>query len=229
MFSFLSPSKSKMPSPAEALPGRSNPIPTAQRHFVNGLPIKPPYPAGTEIAEFAFGCFWGAEKDFWETPGVIVTAVGYEGGLTPNPSYDEVCSGKTGHSEAVRVVFDPARVSYELLLRVFWEHHNPTQGMRQGNDTGTQYRSAIFTQTDAQATAARASRDMYQAELRKAGYGEITTEITPAPEFYFAEDYHQQYLAKNPRGYCPDHSTGVTCPVGLGVSAGEHAPTMEQV
>jgi len=220
MFSFLSPSKSKMPSPAEALAGRSNPIPTAQRHFVNGLPIKPPYPAGTEVAEFAFGCFWGAEKDYWETPGVVVTAVGYEGGYTPNPTYDEVCSGKTGHSEAVRVVFDPAKVSYEQLLGVFWEHHDPTQGMRQGNDSGTQYRSAIFTQTDAQASAARASRDMYQAELRKAGYGEITTEITPAPEFYFAEDYHQQYLAKNPHGYNCANGTGVLLP---------GAVTMEQV
>jgi peptide-methionine (S)-S-oxide reductase len=229
MFSFLNPSKSRMPSPTEALGGRPNPIRTAERHFVNGAALKPPYPAGTEVAEFAFGCFWGAEKDFWETPGVVVTAVGYEGGYTPNPTYDEVCSGKTGHSEAVRVVFDPSKISYDQLLKVFWEHHDPTQGMRQGNDAGTQYRSAIFIQTDAQATAANASRDMYQAELRKAGYGEITTEITAAPEFYFAEDYHQQYLAKNPHGYCPDHSTGVSCPVGLGVRAGEPATTLEQV
>jgi peptide-methionine (S)-S-oxide reductase len=212
MFSFLNPSKSRMPDAASALPGRANPIPTASNHFVNGQALKPPYPAGTEIAEFAFGCFWGAEKDFWETPGVVVTAVGYEGGLTPNPTYDEVCTGRTGQSEAVRVVFDPAKVSYEQLLKVFWEQHDPTQGMRQGNDVGTQYRSAIFTQTDTQQAAAEASRAMYQAELSKAGYGQITTEIVPASEFYFAEDYHQQYLAKNPRGYCPNHSTGVRLP-----------------
>ncbi len=161
------------------------------------------------MAEFALGCFWGAEKDFWEVPGVVVTAVGYEGGFTPNATYNEVCTAKTGHAETVRVVFDPARVSYQQLLKVFWEHHDPTQGMRQGNDVGTQYRSAIFTQTDAQAAAAQASRAMYQAELTKAGYGEITTEIVPATEFFFAEDYHQQYLAKNPNGYCPIHSTGV--------------------
>jgi peptide-methionine (S)-S-oxide reductase len=213
MFSFLSPSKTRMPDPASALPGRPNAIPTASTHFVNGQSLKPPYPAGTEIAEFAFGCFWGAEKDFWETPGVVVTAVGYEGGYTPNPTYEEVCSGKTGHSEAVRVVFDPAKVSYEQLLKVFWEHHDPTQGMRQGNDVGTQYRSAVFTQTDAQAAIATASRDMYQAELRKAGYGEITTEILPAGEFYFAEDYHQQYLAKNPGGYYCANGTGISAPV----------------
>jgi peptide-methionine (S)-S-oxide reductase len=229
MFSFLNPSKSRMPDPAQALAGRPNPIRTAERHFVNGLPIKPPYPAGTEIAEFAFGCFWGAEKDFWETPGVVVTAVGYQGGFTPNPTYEEVCSGKTGHAESVRVVFDPAKVSYDQLLKVFWEHHDPTQGMRQGNDVGTQYRSAIFTQTDAQQAAAQASRAMYQAELSKAGYGEITTDIVPAPEFYFAEDYHQEYLAKNPHGYCPDHSTGVSCPVGLGVTASQAVTQMEQV
>jgi peptide-methionine (S)-S-oxide reductase len=229
MFSFLNPSKSRMPDSAQALAGRPNPIRTAERHFVNGLSIKPAYPAGTEIAEFAFGCFWGAEKDFWETPGVVVTAVGYQGGYTPNPTYEEVCSGKTGHAESVRVVFDPAKVSYDQLLKVFWEHHDPTQGMRQGNDVGTQYRSAIFTQTDAQQAAAEASRAMYQGELSKAGYGEITTDIAPAPEFYFAEDYHQQYLAKNPHGYCPDHATGVSCPVGLGVSAGEPASQMEQV
>jgi peptide-methionine (S)-S-oxide reductase len=229
MFSFLNPSKSRMPAPNAALAGRPSPIRTAERHFVNGVPIKPPYPEGTQIAEFAFGCFWGAEKDFWETPGVVVTAVGYQGGYTPNPTYEEVCTGKTGHSESVRVVFDPAKVSYDQLLKVFWEHHDPTQGMRQGNDVGTQYRSAIFTQTDAQQAAAEASRAMYQAELSKAGYGEITTQIVHAPEFYFAEDYHQQYLAKNPRGYCPDHSTGVSCPVGLGVGAVEPAAQMEQV
>jgi peptide-methionine (S)-S-oxide reductase len=215
MFSFLSPGKTRMPDPASALPGRPDPIPTARTHLVNGVALKPPYPAGTEIAEFAFGCFWGAEKDFWQTPGVVVTAVGYEGGFTPNPTYEEVCSGRTGHSETVRVVYDPAKVSYEQLLKVFWEDHDPTQGMRQGNDVGTQYRSVIFTHTDAQAAAAQASREMYQAELRKAGYGEITTDIQPAGEFYFAEEYHQQYLERNPRGYCPNHATGVTLPAGF--------------
>jgi peptide-methionine (S)-S-oxide reductase len=229
MFSFLNPGKQHMPEPANALPGRPDAIPTAERHFVNGAALKPPYPAGTQVAEFALGCFWGAEKDFWEVPGVVVTAVGYEGGYTPNATYNEVCSAKTGHAEAVRVVFDPSRVSYEQLLKVFWEHHDPTQGMRQGNDVGTQYRSAIFTRTDAQAAAAAASRDAYQAELRKAGYGEITTDIVPASEFYFAEDYHQQYLAKNPNGYCPDHSTGVACPTGLGVSLGDTTEPMQQV
>ncbi len=204
MFSFLNPGKQRMPERSDALPGRPQPIPTAERHLVNGAALKPPYPAGTEIAEFALGCFWGAEKDFWQVPGVVVTAVGYEGGYTPNATYNEVCSARTGHAETVRVVFDPSRVSYEQLLKVFWEHHDPTQGMRQGNDVGTQYRSAIFTHSDAQVAAAAASRDAYQAELRKAGYGEITTEIVPASEFYFAEDYHQQYLAKNPNGYyCP--------------------------
>jgi peptide-methionine (S)-S-oxide reductase len=219
MFSFLGGSKTRMPSPGEALPGRPEPIPTAERHFVNGVALHPPYPADSETAEFALGCFWGAEKDFWQVPGVIVTAVGYEGGLTPNPTYEEVCTGRTGHAETVRVVFDPARVTYADLLRVFWEHHDPTQGMRQGNDHGTQYRSAIFTTSDAQAGDAERSLEQYQAELRKAGYGEITTEIAPAGDFFFAEDYHQQYLAKVPNGYCPDHSTGVACPVGLGVRA----------
>ena len=178
-------------------------------HLLNGQPLKGPYPDGSEIADFALGCFWGEEKLFWQQPGVIVTAVGYQGGTTPNPTYKEVCSGRTGHAEAVRVVFDPKRISYEQLLKLFWEAHDPTQGYRQGNDVGTQYRSAIFTHSDAQAAAANASRDMYQAELSKAGYGPITTEIRPAPEFYFAEDYHQQYLAKNPNGYCPIHATGV--------------------
>src|SRR5574338_284608 len=208
MFSFRS--KSRMPDAADALPGRSEPIRTAERHFVNGAALKPPYPEGSEVAEFALGCFWGEEKLFWQQPGVIVTAVGYEGGFTPNPTYEEVCTGKTGHAETVRVVFDPSQISYEQLLKLFWEAHDPTQGMRQGNDVGTQYRSAIFTRTDAQAAAAGASRDMYQAELSKAGYGEIKTEIVPAGEFYFAEDYHQQYLAKVPNGYCPNHATGVT-------------------
>jgi peptide-methionine (S)-S-oxide reductase len=201
--------KSRMPEPGDVLPGRGDPIPTAERHLVNGQPLKGPYPPGSEIADFALGCFWGAEKLFWEMPGVIVTAVGYQGGETPNPTYNEACSGRTGHAETVRVVYDPTQISYEQLLKAFWEDHDPTQGFRQGNDVGTQYRSAIYTHSDAQQAAAIASRDMYQAELSKAGYGEITTEIRPAPEFYFAEDYHQQYLAKNPNGYCPVHATGV--------------------
>ncbi len=208
MFGFGRPST--LPDPADALPGRTQPIPTAERHAINGVDLKPPYPEGSEIAEFALGCFWGEEKLFWEQPGVIVTAVGYEGGFTPNPTYEEVCTGKTGHTETVRVVFDPSRIGYEQLLKLFWEAHDPTQGMRQGNDRGTQYRSVIFTKTDAQAATATASRDMFQAELTRAGYGEITTEIRPAGEFYFAEDYHQQYLHKVPNGYCPNHSTGVT-------------------
>jgi peptide-methionine (S)-S-oxide reductase len=202
---------------AEALPGRSEPVAVQNRHAVLGTPIKPPYPAGTDVAEFAMGCFWGAEKTFWNTPGVVSTAVGYEGGFPPNPTYEEVCSGRTGHAEAVRVVFDPDRVSYASLLRVFWESHNPTQGMRQGNDAGTQYRSAIFYASDAQRQAAEDSAVAYGKKLAEAGYGVITTEIAPASEFYFAEDYHQQYLSdsKNPRGYCPDHGTGVACPVGV--------------
>jgi peptide-methionine (S)-S-oxide reductase len=207
MFSFGR--KSQMPDPADALHGRTEPLATAERHLINGQPLKGPYPAGSQIIDFALGCFWGAEKDFWQVPGVIVTAVGYQGGFTPNANYNEVCSGRTGHAESVRVVYDPERVSLEELLRVFWEHHDPTQGYRQGNDMGTQYRSAIFTHTDAQRAAAEASRAMYQAELTKAGYGTITTEIVDAPEFFFAEDYHQQYLAKNPNGYCPVHATGV--------------------
>ena len=219
MLQFLFPNKSTLPAPGEALPGRPDPIVRPGPHFVNGVPIAPPYPAGTEIAEFGMGCFWGAEKLFWNTPGVVVTAVGYQGGETPNATYEEACSGRTGHAEVVRVVYDPERVSYEELLRLFWENHDPTQGMRQGNDHGTQYRSAIYTHSDEQAAAAAASRDLYAERLAAAGYGEITTEIRPAPEFYFAEDYHQQYLAKNPDGYCPDHGTGVACPIGLGVSS----------
>jgi peptide-methionine (S)-S-oxide reductase len=201
----------------EALPGRSDPMPVPARHEVLGGPLRPPYPAGTEVAEFALGCFWGAEKNFWQTPGVVTTAVGYEGGFTPNPTYEEVCSGRTGHAESVRVVFDPAKVSYSELLKVFWEWHNPTQGMRQGNDIGSQYRSVIFYTSPAQQAAAEESRAAYQKKLSEAGYGEITTEIVPAGEFYFAEDYHQQYLsdAKNPHGYCPDHGTGVSCPIGV--------------
>jgi peptide-methionine (S)-S-oxide reductase len=186
---------------------------------VNGSPLDGPFSPGAQLATFAVGCFWGAEKLFWQTPGVISTAAGYAGGTTPNPTYEEVCSGRTGHAEVVRVAFDPEQISYEELLRRFWEEHDPTQGMRQGNDIGTNYRSAIFTHSDEQQAAAEASRDAYQRELTAAGYGPITTEIRPAPAFYFAEDYHQQYLAKNPAGYCPDHSTGVACPVGLGVSA----------
>jgi peptide-methionine (S)-S-oxide reductase len=184
-------------------------------HFVSGAPLEPPFPAGIELAMFGMGCFWGAERKFWETKGVHSTAVGYAGGLTPNPTYEEVCSGSTGHAEVVRVVFDPAAVSYEELLRVFWEDHDPTQGMRQGNDVGTQYRSAIYCYGDAQRKAALASRDMYQGVLRKAGFGAITTEILAAPEFYYAEDYHQQYLAKNPWGYCGLGGTGVRCPAGV--------------
>ncbi len=217
---WTDPRKLKMPTPQDALPGRpARPFDVPDLHFVNGERLEPPYPEGTQMAMFALGCFWGAEKTFWETPGVVVTAVGYAGGVTPNPTYKEACSGRTGHAEAVRVVFDPERVSYEDLLRVFWENHDPTQGMRQGNDIGTQYRSAIYTYGDEQRRAAEASRDAYQRALSAAGYGEITTEITDAPEFYFAEDHHQQYLAKNPQGYCPDHSTGVACPVGVGVRA----------
>jgi peptide-methionine (S)-S-oxide reductase len=211
-----------MPTAKDALPGRSEPILQPGRHTVLGHPLAGPYPDGTQVAEFALGCFWGEEKTFWEVPGVWVTAVGYQGGFTPNPTYAEVCTGHTGHSEAVRVVFDPRQVTYDELLKVFWESHDPTQGMRQGNDVGTQYRSAIFVQDDAQRRAAEASRDAFQERLRGAGYGQITTEIVgpPAPPFYFAEDYHQQYLQKNPDGYCPDHSTGVSCPVGLFAKAG---------
>jgi peptide-methionine (S)-S-oxide reductase len=209
--------KTAMVTKDEALPGRSDPMPVPARHEVLGSPLRPPYPAGTEVAEFALGCFWGAEKMFWQTPGVVTTAVGYEGGFTPNPTYEEVCSGRTGHAESVRVVFDPAKVTYPELLRVFWESHNPTQGMRQGNDIGSQYRSVIFYTSPAQKVAAEESRAAYQKKLSEAGYGEITTEIVPAGEFYFAEDYHQQYLsdAKNPHGYCPDHGTGVSCPIGV--------------
>ena len=207
MFGFGRPSN--LPDPADALPGRDQAIPTAERSLIGDEPLKPPYPEGSEVAEFALGCFWGEEKMYWEQPGVIVTAVGYEGGFTPNPTYEEVCTGRTGHAETVRVVFDPARISYERLLKLFWEAHDPTQGMRQGNGRGTQYRSVIFTHSDAQAAAAEASRAMYQAEMTNAGYGAITTEIVPAGEFYFAEDYHQQYLVKVPNGYCPVHATGV--------------------
>jgi peptide-methionine (S)-S-oxide reductase len=205
----------KMVDPSRALPGRAETMPVPERHTVLGTPLAPPYPAGTEIAEFALGCFWGEERTFWQTPGVVSTSVGYEGGYTPNPTYEEVCSGRTGHTETVRVVFDPARVSYEALLKVFWESHDPTQGMRQGNDVGTQYRSVIFYHSPAQHAAAEESRTVYEKKLAEAGYGTVTTQIVPAGEFYFAEDYHQQYLAKNPFGYCGAGGTGVTCPVGV--------------
>ena len=207
--------KTTMPSPEEALPGRQEPIMVPGRHTVLGTPIGPPYPEGSEIAEFALGCFWGEERKFWEIPGVITTAVGYQGGFTRNPTYEEVCSGRTGHAESVRVVFDPKRVGYDDLLRVFWESHDPTQGMRQGNDVGTQYRSVIFVHSDEQRRAAERSRDEYQRALNAAGYGKITTEIVDASPFYFAETYHQQYLDKNPNGYCGMGGTGVACPVGL--------------
>jgi len=207
--------KTTMPTPEEALPGRSEPIVRPGRHTVLGTPLAPPYPEGSQIAEFALGCFWGEERKFWQTPGVITTAVGYQGGYTPNPTYEEVCSGRTGHAESVRVVYDPSRISYEELLRVFWEAHDPTQGMRQGNDVGTQYRSVIFVHSDEQRKAAERSRDAFQRSLTAAGYGQITTEIVDAPEFYFAENYHQQYLDKNPGGYCGIGGTGVACPVGV--------------
>jgi peptide-methionine (S)-S-oxide reductase len=209
----------EMPTQETALPGRAHPIPTAQTHFINGRPLKGPYPDGMETAVFAMGCFWGEEKKFWDLPGVWVTAVGYVAGLTPNPTYEEVCSGRTGHTEAVLVVFDPKVVSYATLLKVFWEGHDPTQGMRQGNDIGSQYRSGIYPENDAQAAAAEASKEAYQQALSAKGFGKITTEIRPAGEFYFAEDYHQQYLAKNPAGYCGIGGTGVTCPIGVGVEA----------
>jgi peptide-methionine (S)-S-oxide reductase len=209
--------KTRMVSAEDALPGRSEQMPVPAEHEVLAAPLRPPYPAGTQIAEFALGCFWGAEKTFWQTPGVVSTSVGYEGGFTPNPTYEEVCSGRTGHAETVRVVYDPAKITYADLLKVFWESHNPTEGMRQGNDIGTQYRSAIFYRTPEQKATAEESLAAYQKRLTEAGYGQITTEIVPAGEFYFAEDYHQQYLSsgKNPHGYCPDHGTGVSCPIGV--------------
>jgi peptide-methionine (S)-S-oxide reductase len=207
-----------VPSSAEALPGRKEPIPTAEKHFVNGAPLQGPYPQGLEKAMFGLGCFWGAEKKFWSLPGVYVTAVGYAGGPTPNPTYEEVCSGLTGHTEAVLVVYDPKAISYEALLKVFFESHDPTQGMRQGNDVGTQYRSGVYYFSEAQHKAALAAKAMYQEALQANGLSAITTEILPAPEFYFAESYHQQYLAKNPHGYCGLGGTGVTCPIGTGVS-----------
>ena len=209
--------KTQMPTLETALPGRASAIPTASHHFVNGQPLKGPFPEGTQTAMFGMGCFWGVERKFWQVPGVLGTAVGYAAGLTPNPTYEEVCSGRTGHNEVVLVHYDPAKVTYAQLLKVFWENHDPTQGMRQGNDIGTQYRSGIYVYSDEQRAAAEASSGDYARALDAAGYGAITLEILPAPDFYYAEDYHQQYLAKNPRGYCGVGGTGVTCPVGLAV------------
>ena len=209
--------KLKMPTRETAMPGRADRMRVPATHHVNGARLEPPFPANSQKALFGLGCFWGAERKFWQLPGVYTTAVGYAGGYTPNPSYREVCSGMTGHAEVVLVVFDPATISYEQVLKVFWESHDPTQGMRQGNDVGTQYRSAIYDFDDRQREAAEQSRDAFQAQLAKSGFGAITTEIAPAPEFYYAEDYHQQYLSKNPDGYCGLGGTGVSCPVGLEV------------
>ena len=216
---WMTSKKSTLPTPEEALPGRASALRVPAAHAVKGTPLKPPFPAGLETAVFGLGCFWGAERKFWQTPGVYSTAVGYAGGHTPNPTYEEVCSGRTGHTEAVLVVFDPKQVSYEELLKVFWESHDPTQGMRQGNDVGTQYRSAIYVRSEEQRRAAEASRAAYGQALKAQGYGSISTEIRGVPEFYYAEDYHQQYLAKNPGGYCGLGGTGVSCPVGLAVGA----------
>jgi len=216
---FFSRHKTEMIDAADALPGRDQAIPVPERHDVLGTPLTPPFPEGLETAVFGLGCFWGAERVFWQAPGVYSTAVGYAGGYTPNPTYNEVCGARTGHAEVVLVVFDPKQTSYDALLKRFWENHDPTQGMRQGNDVGTQYRSAIYTTSDAQREAADASRTTFQAALGGRGYGEITTEIAPLDHFYYAEDYHQQYLAKNPNGYCGLGGTGVSCPIGAGVVA----------
>ncbi len=216
---FFNRKKAEMINATQALAGRPQAIPTAEKHFVNGHALKGPYPAGSESISFAFGCYWGAERKFWQLPGVWVTAVGNQGGFTPNPSYEEVCSGQTGHAETVLVVFEPSKISIDQLLKTFWEAHDPTQGMRQGNDMGSQYRSAIYWTTPAQRDAAAASRDMFQKALSGKGYGTITTEISEGGPFYFAEDYHQQYLAKNPAGYCGLGGTGVTCAIGTGVAA----------
>ncbi len=216
---FGTKKKLDLPTADQALPGRPTPMRVPKTHYVSGKPLSPPFPEGMELALFGLGCFWGAERKFWQAPGVYSTAVGYAGGLTPNPSYEEVCSGRTGHTEAVRVVFDPKVTSYETLLKLFWESHDPTQGMRQGNDVGTQYRSGIYTYGPEQRRQAEASRIAFQTQLAKSGYGPITTEIVDAPEFYYAEDYHQQYLAKNPGGYCGLGGTGVACPIGLATTA----------
>jgi peptide-methionine (S)-S-oxide reductase len=218
LFTMLN-KKTSLPSPAEALPGRPQPIPTAQKHFVNGHPLKGPYPDGIKTALFGLGCFWGAEKAFWKLPGVYVTAVGYAGGHTPNATYEEVCSGRTGHNEVVLVAYDPKVISYDALLKAFFEAHDPTQGMRQGNDIGTQYRSGIYVGDAAERAAAEAAKASYEKALAAKGYGQITTEIVDRPAFYFAEDYHQQYLAKNPAGYCGLGGTGVACQIGTGVAA----------
>jgi peptide-methionine (S)-S-oxide reductase len=215
VFFRSNPDKLRIPSPEEALPGRDRAVPVPERHYVNGAPLVGPFGEGLEVAVLGLGCFWGAERLFWQAEGVVTTAVGYAGGHTPNPTYEEVCSGGTGHTEVVLVVFDPVVISFEGVLRAFWEGHDPTQGMRQGNDVGTQYRSAIYTTTPAQLEAAERSRDAYAQRLAAAGYGSITTEIAPAGPFYYAEDYHQQYLGKNPAGYCGLGGTGVSCPVGL--------------
>jgi peptide-methionine (S)-S-oxide reductase len=213
---FLFRNKTEMPARDDALPGRdTRPFEVPDSHFVLGTPLEPPFPEGVETVVFGLGCFWGAERSFWQAPGVYTTAVGYAGGYTLNPTYEEVCSGRTGHNEVVLVAYRPEEISFDELLRLFWEGHDPTQGMRQGNDVGTQYRSGIYVTSDAQREAALASREMYQEKLREAGYGDITTEIVDAPEFYYAEDYHQQYLAKNPNGYCGLGGTGVSCPVGV--------------
>jgi len=216
---FFKSKPSTLPDASEALPGRAAETPVAPEHFVSGRPLKGPYPEGAEAIYFGLGCFWGAERLFWQLPGVFVTAVGYQGGITPNPTYEEVCSGMTGHTEAVKVVYDPAGISLDTLLKTFWEEHDPTQGMRQGNDVGTQYRSAIYWTTPEQRDAILRSRDAYQAALKGRGLGPITTEIAEAKPFYYAETYHQQYLAKNPAGYCGLQGTGVSCPIGTGVSA----------
>ena len=216
---FVNRAKMRMVAAKDALPGRPEPLPTAETHFLSGVPLKSPVPEGMAEAMFGMGCFWGVERKFWEVPGVWLTMVGYAAGFTPNPTYKETCTQLTGHNEVVRVIFDPAVVSYESLLKLFWENHDPTQGMRQGNDIGSTYRSGIYTYTEAQTAAAVASKQAYQAALSAAGKGSITTEILPAPVFYFAEDYHQQYLAKNPAGYCGIGGTGVSCPIGVGVSA----------
>jgi len=218
---WLRSKKLELPSPEEALPGRLERMRVPKSHFVNDAPLEPPFPEGTELALFGLGCFWGAEREFWKTPGVVSTSVGYGGGFTPNPTYEEVCSGRTGHAEVVRVVFDPKKVTYQDLLRVFWEAHDPTQGMRQGNDAGTQYRSAIYTYGEEQRRKAAASRDAYQEALSAAGHGAITTEIREAPAYYYAEEYHQQYLAKNPGGYCGLGGVGVACPVGVAAATAE--------
>jgi peptide-methionine (S)-S-oxide reductase len=215
MVMMLFTRKNRMPEPGEALPGRETAMTVPERHDVLGTPLKPPFPEGLEQAVFGLGCFWGAERLFWEAPGVYTTASGYAGGQTPNPSYEEVCSGRTGHAEVVLVVFDPAQTSYEAMLKLFWEGHDPTQGMRQGNDVGTQYRSAIYTFSEAQAKAAADSRALFQERLAQSGHGDISTEIAPAGPFFYAEPYHQQYLAKNPGGYCGLAGTGVSCPIGL--------------